>query len=111
MKLKEGCDCEKCRECCTREPGWFVPQEISIAATALGLSDKEYVATYCQEHEIDGVTALSPKQKPRSTACVFFEKGKCTIHNVKPYECRKVYGCEADRRHRRTRELVTRYWK
>jgi Fe-S-cluster containining protein len=107
-----GCDCEKCRECCEREPGWFVPEEIPQAASYLGLSEKDFIQQYCTEHFEDDVYALSPRTKPGSSACVFFdERGMCEIQDVKPYECRKVYGCEGESRHRRLREIIKRMWR
>ncbi|MFH0799506.1 MAG: YkgJ family cysteine cluster protein [Pseudomonadota bacterium] len=109
---KKGCSCEKCRECCRREPGWFLPDEIGVAAKFLKLSEKEFVAKYCAEHLEDGILALSPVQKPKSKACIFLNaKGLCDIHPVKPHECRKVYGCQGPSRHRRIREIIKREWR
>ena len=110
MKKRE-CDCEKCRECCTREPGWFLPEEIPETARYLGLSEAIFIETYCQKHPLENAIALSPKHHPHSTACIFFEGGKCRIHPVKPFECAKVFACEPERRHRRTRALVARKWQ
>lgn len=109
---RTGCDCEKCRECCEREPGWFVPGEILPAATYLGVSEKEFIQRYCVEHFEGEIYALSPKTKSKSSACVFLNsKGLCDIQPVKPYECRKVFGCENVSRHRRLREIIKRMWR
>ncbi len=109
---RHGCSCEKCRECCRRESGWFVPGEIAPAARFLGLDEKEFVSRFCEEHHEDGVLALSPVRKPGKGECVFLSReGDCTIHAVKPYECRKVYGCEGESRHRRIREIIKRMWR
>lgn len=111
MPRKKECSCEACQECCTREAGWFVPEEIKPAADFLGLSEDEFVEQYCQKHDLGHTFALSPKAKEDTTICVFFEKGLCKIHEVKPYECRKAFGCESDRRHTRMRELIIKQWK
>jgi Fe-S-cluster containining protein len=109
---RRGCDCEKCRECCTREPGWFVPDEIPVAAKHLGLSEQEFVRQYCSEHVEDEVYSLSPKQKLGSSECIFLDKMRlCSIHEVKPYECKKVYGCEGPRRHQKIREIIKKMWR
>ncbi|MBI4126012.1 MAG: YkgJ family cysteine cluster protein [Deltaproteobacteria bacterium] len=108
---RDGCDCTACRECCQREPGWFVPDEIPAAAKFLGLSEAEFITRYCAKHPLENGTALSPATKPGSTTCIFFEKGKCSIHDVKPYECRKVFGCDPARRHARVRDWITAKWK
>ncbi len=129
-RLKEGCSCLACRECCSRDPGWFIPEEIPIAARYKGLTEQEFVARFCAEHLVDDVLALSPATKssalhkslegrpgkpatkPRSTACIFLNRdGLCDIHPVKPYECRKVYGCAPDYRHKRVREIIAKMWR
>jgi Fe-S-cluster containining protein len=112
LSKKQGCDCDKCKECCTREPGWFVPEEIPVAAKHLGLSEQDFVREYCAEHVEDDIYSLSPKQKPNSTECIFLnEKRFCSIHEVKPYECRKVYGCEGPRRHQKIRGIIKKMWR
>ncbi|MFA4875601.1 MAG: YkgJ family cysteine cluster protein [bacterium] len=110
--IRHGCSCPACRECCKREPGWFVPEEIAPAARFLKLSEADFVARFCEEHDEDGVLALSPARKPGKSECVFLKRGGlCEIHEVKPYECRKVYGCEGEARHRRLREIIKRMWR
>jgi Fe-S-cluster containining protein len=109
---REGCSCDECRECCRREPGWFAPAEVPIAAGFLGLSEGEFVEGYCECHDAQGAAALSPARKRAGGECVFFTAdGLCGIHPVKPYECRKVYGCEGPSRHRRLRDIVGRMWR
>ncbi|HPM41134.1 MAG TPA: hypothetical protein PLY45_01700, partial [bacterium] len=61
---KKGCSCERCRECCAREPGWFLPDEIGQAAAYLKLDREEFVSRYCEEHVEGGVAAISPARKP-----------------------------------------------
>ncbi len=109
---RTGCSCDDCRECCTREPGWFKPDEVPHAAAFMDLSEQDFIAFYCQEHFEDEIYAISPATKPKSTECVFLNaQGLCDIHAVKPYECRKVYGCGGPARHRRMRDIVKRMWR
>jgi len=120
-RLKEGCSCPACRECCSRDPGWFIPEDIPTAAQYKGLTEQEFVAGFCTEHRMGDIRALSPATKssagkpatrPRSTVCIFLNRnGLCDIHPVKPYECRKVYGCAPDYRHKRVREIITKMWR
>lgn len=109
---KQGCSCEKCRECCRREPGWFLPGEIAPAAAFLNLAETEFERKFCSEHVEGGVSVLSPATKPGTTECVFLGRdGLCKIHPVKPHECRKVMGCEGPGRHRRIREIILKQWR
>lgn len=109
---RTGCSCEKCKECCTREPGWFIPEEVPLVAKFLNLPEHIFINRYCVEHFEDNVYTISPKTKDASDECVFLnDKGLCDIHPVKPYECRKVYGCGGISRHRRIREIIKRMWK
>lgn len=81
-------------------------------ADFLSISEQAFIAYYCDEHFEDDAYALSPTTKAKSTECIFLNAdGLCDIHQVKPYECRKVYGCEADSRHRRIREIIKRMWR
>lgn len=109
---KQGCSCEKCQECCKREPGWFLPEEVEQAALSLRLRSNEFILKFCKEHVADEIVTLSPATKPNTTECVFFNRdGLCDIHEVKPYECRKVMGCERPGRNSRLRELILRKWR
>lgn len=111
MSKRKDCDCEKCRALCSNEPGWFIPEEISVAADYLGMAEGDFIHTFLEEHIEKGIVVLSPKMDKSKGACVFFENGLCRIHPIKPYECRKVYGCEAGRRHKRIREIILRKWR
>lgn len=107
---RQGCDCAKCQALCKSEPGWFMPEEIPAAAALLNVSIEEFTAQYLQPHAVDDglITMYSPRQRV-DKSCVFFKGGKCSIHEAKPFECRKVFGCEAERRHSKIRdEMVKR---
>jgi Fe-S-cluster containining protein len=109
---RTGCHCEKCQECCRREPGWFVPGEIAFAAKYLHLSEQDFIARLCEEHFEDGIRAISPARKPGKLECIFLNKdGFCDIHPVKPYECCKVFGCQGLSRHRRLRDIIKKMWR
>ena len=106
-----GCSCELCKECCEREPGWFMPEEIKAAANFMKLSEEEFIKKYCEEHFGDGATALSPARKPGKKSCIFLTKEKlCAIHDAKPFECKKVFACQGERRHQKIREQIKNAW-
>jgi Fe-S-cluster containining protein len=110
MAKKSGCQCEECQSLCQHEPGWFMPDEIELVARHLEMKSEDFLSTYAQLHETGGIIACSPRFLVREKRCIFFEGGRCRIHEVKPYECRKVYGCEEKHRHKRIRELILRQW-
>jgi len=112
QKRQGSCTCLKCKECCTREPGWFMPDEIATAAAFFKLSESEFIKQYCKEHIEDNTYALSPAQKPNSTECIFLnDEEECSVHEVKPYECRKVFGCEGVNRHKKMRDIIKKRWR
>ncbi|MFH1654380.1 MAG: YkgJ family cysteine cluster protein [Pseudomonadota bacterium] len=108
---KAGCSCEKCSELCKNEPGWFLHEEIEQVARFLGISKDEFVEKYCETHQLGNALPLSPKRKQKKKECIFFENGLCKIHEVKPFECKKVFGCEAQRKHKRIREIIAKSWE
>lgn len=99
----ESCTCTVCQAQCKRKPGWFKPGEAEKVAELLGLSLQQFFDRYLMvdSWELDkGSNAvLSPAIKGEDSGvylafatgeCVFFKDGRCTIHAVKPYECRYV---------------------
>jgi Fe-S-cluster containining protein len=87
-----------------------MPDEIPAAAAHDHLSVAEFQERCLQMHDMDGVILYSPRQRADSS-CIFFKGGKCAIHSVKPFECRKVFGCESGRRHQRVREQMVQMVK
>lgn len=95
------CDCNSCVSACKYKPGWFIFEEIKPAADFLGLSEQEFFNKYLvidyfvseknkfvlspatNKSELGEVMPNDPKGQ-----CVFFKEGKCSIHAVKPYECK-----------------------
>lgn len=97
------CSCDKCVGACRKKPGWFVPEEIKPAADFLGLTEKEFFDKYLSVDyftDPDGfLYVLSPatdKSEPGkefplepSGRCIFLtDDEKCSIHSVKPFECK-----------------------
>ncbi len=110
-----SCDCADCRAACLNSPGWFLPDQVPRLARHLGLSVAETFRRYLAV----GVTAmpdgsrvhgvmphkLRDRKKPGSVwslreladpgRCIFFDRGRCTIYPVRPYECaRMIHGRE-----------------
>lgn len=97
--------CSRCRAACAEKPGWFLPGEAEKAAEHLGLTMKEFfdrhLAVDWWVTDEDDIFLLSPAVKGAPTGtefpgdphgtCVFFVNGQCSIHAVKPYECRDMW--------------------
>lgn len=105
----EDCSCDECVGYCER-PGWFLPDEVRVAAEYLGLSLREMFERYLVVDwwgggsDIDHHVGILAPGKPSETGrvasigfvrgegCVFLnEDGKCSIHAVKPHECRLAH--------------------
>lgn len=102
------CKCESCKGACANKPGWFLPGEAEKLADHLGVSFEEVFNTKLSVDWYEGGTSfdhdvyvLSPNvlggrpgeefgANPRGI-CVFFVNGECSIHAVKPFECKELY--------------------
>jgi Fe-S-cluster containining protein len=91
-------------------PGWFVPEEIPRLAKHLGMSVEETFQRYLALGAVmmpDGTIRrgvmphkLKDHKKPGASwslgemaadgRCVFFDRGRCTIHAVRPFECARA---------------------
>ena len=105
-----SCSCLNCRKACLNSPGWFMPREVDALARFLGLDRAELF----RKHLAVGVTKMADGslrhgvmphklrdgKKPGGVwtlpelaepgRCVFFDRGKCTIYAVRPYECARM---------------------
>jgi len=73
-----------CTACC-EQPGevYLVREDRNRIAEHLGLSPRAFERDYCRRE--DGDLMLRP---PADSACRFLGDGGCTIHSVKPLQCR-----------------------
>jgi Fe-S-cluster containining protein len=107
-QTRESCACRDCRGACERKPGWFLPGEAEKAATHLGLSMQEFFTTYlavdwweASDGLPDTTFVMSPAVVGNPTGeefpgnpdgqCVFYQEGRCRIHEVKPHECAQLW--------------------
>lgn len=110
-----SCQCTSCVSLCAYgTPGWFLPEQISDVAQHLGISVRElkqkflikdhcspgfgdapYVYTPRKIHEPDRFVIKTADQQATKGKCIFLnDHNKCSIHEVKPYECQAAFGCE-----------------
>ena len=101
------CTCDVCKGACTFKPGWFMPDEIEKVAEYLGLSLQELFDTKIGVDwwvDDEDIFVLAPATINMSAGeeypanpigqCAFYENGLCSIHPVKPFECKKYHHTE-----------------
>ena len=124
-----SCDCKDCRAACLNSPGWFMPGGVKALANHLNLD----LPTLFRKYLAVGVTAmpdgslrhgvmphkLRDGKKPGQVwtldelaqwgRCIFFDRGLCTIHPVRPYECARMLH---DNRHMavKLRRHIVKVW-
>ena len=101
---KESCICNQCKSDCRFKPGWFLPDEAEKVANHLGITIEELFNTKLMvdwwEDYPEDIFLLSPAiinedagqeftANPRGQ-CIFYKKGLCEIHPVKPFECKEA---------------------
>lgn len=81
------CSCDDCNSAC-RSPGALMPTDVVHIAAFLNSSEMQLVGTKLQKDV--GSNILRPMVK--RGWCTFYKKNVgCTIHAVKPFECREYY--------------------
>ncbi len=105
-----SCGCDDCQEACLSSPGWFLPEQVERVADYLNLTlealFRKYLAVSVAEladgsrrhgvmpHKLrdhkrpGGLWTLPELAEPGR--CVFFDRGKCGIYPVRPFECSRM---------------------
>lgn len=119
------CTCDKCSAACVNKPGWFLPGEAERAAAHLGIPlvqfFRDHLGVDWREGEpttfvlAPALTTMEPGTEypgdPQGR-CVFLgEDGLCTIHPVKPFECREYLHDQARAETQARHEQVADAWK
>lgn len=98
-RARVSCACATCQHYCTRAAGWFLPSEIAPAAAHFGLTPEEFFSEHCTLDYWAGDTVFVIRPRLTKEAggemtsfdprgrCAALQKGRCTMHDVKPYEC------------------------
>ncbi|HUX13425.1 MAG TPA: YkgJ family cysteine cluster protein [Spirochaetia bacterium] len=81
--------CTRCSRCCRHQPGYVFLSEKDLLELAeeKSTSRDEVVSLYCRQVNINGFFRLSLKEKANFD-CVFWERGRCTVHEHRPLQCR-----------------------
>jgi len=100
LKLVKDCKCEKCETGCHFGSGTFQDEQLEDVAKFLKTDKEKLKEKYLEEIEKLNTKKYRPKilrkDKPYGN-CIFFDKEKkCTIHEVKPFECKIASGCSEE---------------
>ena len=99
LKLASPCRCNACSHGCKYGSGSLVGDDSENIAKFLRISEEELKKNFLEEVELFNKKLLRPKLiKERSKnygRCVFYDEQKgCTIHAVKPLECKTSISCK-----------------
>ena len=98
LELAAPCQCSACNHGCRFGSGSLAGDDAKHIARFLGISEEELKKGFLEESELFNKKLLKPKliregSKPFGR-CVFFDDEKgCTIHEVKPLECKTSIQC------------------
>jgi len=114
-------------------PGWFAPGEAEKAAKFIGAEWKEFKKKLIVDYWCGGIGGDQYVWRPRRITgdeglggnrisvaswgsafnegtCVFLKEGRCSIHAVKPWECRQTMCCDGTN-HRYYRKELMEIWR
>ena len=97
LELAAPCTCNSCSNGCKHGSGIMVGEDKKNIAKFLNISEKELDEKY-----LEGVEQFNKKfQRPKLIRenkpygkCIFFDGKLCTIHEVKPLQCKTSIGCK-----------------
>ena len=99
LKLAAPCQCSSCNHGCKFGSGSLAGDDAGNIAKFLGMSEEDLKKGFLEEVELFNKKLQRPKLirekgKPYGR-CVFFDDEKgCTIHEVKPLECKTSIQCK-----------------
>ncbi|MBN1503000.1 YkgJ family cysteine cluster protein [Candidatus Woesearchaeota archaeon] len=99
LELGEPCRCERCENACKFGSGFLVEEDLERIAKFLKISQDKLKEKYLESQEKFHTTLWKPKTNKKDNLpfgqCVFFNPKKgCSIHEVKPLECRVAMNCK-----------------
>lgn len=121
--MTNDCDCDTCKAACRKRPSWFMPGEAEKVAEYLGIPLQELFKTKLgvDWHVGSGdIFLLAPAIQNMSAGqeypanprgrCIFFDSELCSIHPVKPFECREYHHSEKEEVCQERHKSVAEAW-
>ena len=99
MELAAPCQCDACNHGCKYGSGSLAEGDSKKIAEFLKISEEDLKKDFLEETELFNKKVLRPrllrKKGKVHGRCIFFDDIKgCTIHEVKPLECKTSMGCK-----------------
>lgn len=99
LKLAAPCKCNACNHGCKYGSGSLAGDDAKKIAKFLEISEEELKKGFLEEVELFNKKLFRPKlmrEKGKAYGqCVFYDEQKgCTIHEVKPLECKTSISCK-----------------
>ncbi len=99
MDMTYPCRCNACENSCNYGSGALANGDLQKIAAHLGMTEDAAKEKYFEEIERFATKRLRPKLERKDGMpygkCIFYDKKKgCTIHEVKPLECKISMGCK-----------------
>ena len=99
LKLAAPCKCNACNHGCKYGSGSLAGDDAKKIAAFLGIPEKELKKGFLEGIELFNKKLLRPiliREKNKTYGrCVFYDDEKgCTIHEVKPLECKTSINCK-----------------
>ena len=99
LKLAAPCQCSACNHGCKFGSGALAEDDSKNIAQFLKISEEELKNNFLEEKELFNKKILKPKlirEKDKIHGrCIFYDDKKgCTIHDVKPLECKTSIQCK-----------------
>ena len=99
LKLAAPCRCNGCNHGCKYGSGSLAGNDAKNIAKFLGISEEELKKGFLEEIELFNKKLLRPKlireKNKHYGKCIFYDDEKgCTVHEVKPLECKTSISCK-----------------
>lgn len=122
--MSPDCTCARCVSACKHKPGWFAPGQVELVAQHLGITLEELFKRYLGVDFWVGeptTFVLAPavvemeagKEYPFKPTgrCVFLtDDDRCSIHPVKPRECRETDSHQSKEANKEVKTQITLEW-
>lgn len=98
MELAPACRCSACSHGCTMGSGFLSEGDSKKIAAFLNMTEEELKEKLLEEVEMFNKKHVRPKIERKGKPygkCIFYDKTRgCTIHPVKPLQCKISMGCK-----------------